>query len=99
MIDYYEYIRSEQWFDLTKPIRKRNKGVCECCKMRYGSCVHHRTYKNLGNEEPKDLLHVCKYCHTMIHNKGEYFIWHHRRKFLEFYRKEIAKELDPGRDL
>lgn len=99
MVDYYKYIHSPEWFQRTQEIRKRINGLCECCTMRYGSCVHHRTYKRLGEELPEDLIHVCKQCHKMIHKKGNFFIWNHRREFLKALQEEIASELEGERDL
>lgn len=91
-INYYEYIVSDEWFKLTEPIRKRNGGLCECCTMRFGEVVHHRTYKNLGHELDKDLLHVCIYCHRMIHKKGIYYIWPSRLEFLILLQTEVEQQ-------
>lgn len=99
MINYYEYIHSPEWFTRTEPVRKRNNGLCECCMMRYGNCVHHRTYQRLGEELEIDLLHVCIYCHRMIHKKGKYFIWISRIDFLIKLQEEIALELNSERDI
>lgn len=100
-MDYYTYIKSEEWFNLTKPIRNRNHGLCECCLIRFGEVVHHRTYKNLGHEKDEDLIHVCHLCHNEIHKKrrrgGYFFIWESRRKFLKQLQNEIAKELKDAR--
>lgn len=30
--------------------------------------LHHKTYKNLGGEHPKDLLPVCQHCHDLCHS-------------------------------
>lgn len=100
MIDYYEYINSQQWYLLTLPVRQRNNKLCELCNMRYGTCVHHRTYRNLGNEQPEDMLHVCVYCHRLIHHKkGGGYLWPSRLPFLQQLQNEILRELEPGRDL
>lgn len=88
-MDYYKYIHSPEWFTRTELIRKRNNGLCECCVMRYGTCVHHRTYERLGEELDSDLLHVCIYCHRMIHKKGKYFIWESRLDFLTQLQGEV----------
>lgn len=99
MINYYAYIKSKAWFARTESVRLRNRGICECCNMRYGTCVHHRTYVRLGKETDADLLHVCKYCHKMIHKKGVFKIWNSRLILLEMYQREISNELDKERDL
>lgn len=95
MINYYEYIHSPEWFARTENVRKRNNGLCECCIMRYATCVHHRTYVRLGYELEEDLLSICKFCHRMIHKKGTYYIWPSRKPFLKLLQEEIAKELEP----
>ena len=93
VIDYYQYIKSEQWYKRTESIRKRNKGICECCNMRYGDSIHHRTYKRLGNELDEDLIHLCDQCHKMVHRLGIFFIWPSRVEFLNQLRKEIKDEI------
>lgn len=42
---------------------------CFCCwaEWRPGFHLHHRTYKNLGNERLMDLVPVCQDCHDLIH--------------------------------
>lgn len=94
MINYYEYIQSDKWYARTESIRRRKGGRCECCCMRRGSEVHHRTYERLGNERDEDLLHVCKPCHRRIHKKGNAFIWPSRIEFLLILQKEVEKVCD-----
>lgn len=91
MINYYEYIKSTEWYERTKEIRARRGGRCECCLMRNGSSVHHRTYERLGNELPEDLIHVCDCCHKMIHGLGVFFIWSSRIPFLKTLQLEVLK--------
>ena len=31
--------------------------------------MHHRTYDNLGDEEPEDLVVLCRKCHATFHGK------------------------------
>jgi len=94
VLNYYVYIKSDEWYSRSAPIRNRNAGICECCNMRYGVSVHHKTYIRLGNETQEDLLHVCRECHEMIHQKGKYPIWKSRVEFLHFLRSEISNELE-----
>lgn len=90
-IDYYVYIKSPEWFKRTESVRARNRGICECCNMRQGSCVHHRSYENLGKEKEEELLHVCEICHNMIHKKKKGFIWPSRIGFLILLQQEVEK--------
>lgn len=32
--------------------------------------VHHKTYRNFGNEKVSELTHVCRQCHQKIHIKA-----------------------------
>lgn len=94
MVNYYEYIKSKDWFERTALVRERNNRLCEVCDMRYGEDVHHRTYERLGAELPEDLLHVCRTCHGMIHQKGNGFIWKSRLPFL----RELIDEQSESED-
>ena len=91
MVDYYDYLDSPEWEEKTKYIRLRNKGICECCNMRFGENVHHRTYERVFNEQDSDLLHVCSYCHKAIHRIEPTFVWPSRMKLLEQLQKEADK--------
>lgn len=88
-MNYYEYINSPEWFEKTEKVRERNDGYCEVCCMRYGEHVHHRTYERLYNEKDEDLLHVCNFCHAMIHRLSEYPIWESKLPFLRILQEEV----------
>ena len=67
---YRAYIQSNAW----RAVRERYwdskmpKNCFGCNKPRHkGMHLHHRTYKNLGNERLMDLVPVCKECHEDIH--------------------------------
>lgn len=90
MSDYYDYLRSAEWAARTEPIRKRNRGRCECCNMRWGTEVHHRTYARVYAERKEDLLLVCHPCHQRIHKLGPAFIWASRIAFLKQLQEEAA---------
>lgn len=67
---YRAYIQSKEW----RAVRERYWASkmpkeCYCCgRPRHsGMHLHHRTYKNLGNERLMDLVPVCKGCHADIH--------------------------------
>ena len=42
---------------------------CELCERRAGEHAHHRVFRSQGgNDEPGNLLWLCRYCHDGIHN-------------------------------
>ena len=73
--NYADYLASEHWQQLRKAAIERTKGRCiPCfCRERYtpATQVHHITYQNLGNENPWELLPVCRKCHEGIHAIGD----------------------------
>ncbi|WP_341940346.1 HNH endonuclease signature motif containing protein [Microbacterium sp. LWH10-1.2] len=68
--NYRAYINSAAW----RATRERYWNsklskecwVCDAPRSK-GMHLHHRTYKNLGNERLMDLVPVCPACHDLIH--------------------------------
>ena len=65
-VDYQKYLASEEWAKVRVDIVAVRGNKCEICGKR-GSQVHHRTYDNLGCEEPEDLILTCGKCHMKEH--------------------------------
>ena len=78
---YHEYIDSPEWKDKRWWMLIINKDKCSKCG-RYGHItfdekgnlipkvilqIHHKNYENLGNENQKDLIVLCKECHENEH--------------------------------
>lgn len=63
---YKEYIKSKEWLDIRLDIIQTRK-CCERCGSKRQLQVHHKTYKNLFNEEPEDLELLCARCHMNEH--------------------------------
>jgi len=66
--DYYEFIKSKTWYEIRKPVLKRDKNKCVHCgnKARH---VHHKWYtRPFGKEKLKQLESVCRKCHQTIHD-------------------------------
>lgn len=71
--DYQSYIQSPTW----RAVRRRYwesklPKFCYGCELPWltfnqGMHVHHRTYKNLGNERLMDLIPLCQRCHSATH--------------------------------
>lgn len=67
---YRAYIQSAQW-RTTRQRYWKSKLPKECyvcdAPRSPGMHLHHRTYKNLGNERLMDLVPVCPKCHEVVH--------------------------------
>lgn len=70
-MNYLDYITSRRWHQ--NPVRlaelKAAGFRCRLCNDNgKGSTieVHHRTYANLGNEQPGDLTALCRICHRVV---------------------------------
>ena len=64
--EYYKYLQSPEWAAIRVDIFFLTGGKCEKCG-REGKQVHHKTYKNVGHEEPEDLILLCGRCHEIEH--------------------------------
>lgn len=69
---YYKYLlhlQSDYWKNIRLKVLERDSRICQKCKEKTATEVHHLTYERLGNELLEDLLAVCKSCHLKIHEK------------------------------
>jgi ribonuclease HI len=71
--DYYAYLRSAAWAAKKEEFRQNAmlaKTTCYICDKPWDNSfnIHHKTYKNLGCEDLRDLVSVCRECHVLIHN-------------------------------
>jgi len=79
-LTYNKYLESDHW----KTLRKRyyKGGDVKNMIMKYGqlcctfcTCInkqlniHHRTYRNLGNEKLGELILLCRDCHYEVHKE------------------------------
>jgi len=64
---YAEYLQTTHWHFKRSDALKRSKYRCQLCNSTKRLDVHHRTYENLGNEEPEDLIVLCRKCHEHFH--------------------------------
>lgn len=69
---YQRYLASREWAVLKNLVRGRSKGVCEHCRSRPASQVHHSTYIRKYKEQLSDLQHVCADCHEYLSGKTEF---------------------------
>lgn len=70
MVDYELYIQSTAWKQKREEFLRYNKGKkkCKCCGRTKRIHVHHLHYKNLGDEQMKDLMYLCEECHMALHS-------------------------------
>lgn len=64
---YQWYLGSAFWRERREWIMKRAEGICEKCKKRRATEVHHLNYLRVFNELPTDLVALCRQCHSEIH--------------------------------
>ena len=67
---YKKYIQSKEWQAVRKRFweSKLPKNCFVCGELDGKMDLHHRTYKNLGNERLMDLVPVHRNCHFEIHD-------------------------------
>jgi hypothetical protein len=68
-IDYHKYLQTEHWQKVRQAAIERAGARCQLCNKPGILHVHHRTYENVGNEQPEDLIALCAHCHAKFHDK------------------------------
>lgn len=61
--EYLRYLATPAWARRREEALIADHYRCFRCKATENLSVHHRTYKNLGNESDLDLMVVCPPCH------------------------------------
>ncbi len=70
LLPYKEYLTTHHWDEKRMEAMKRAGFKCMLCNA--GGCelhTHHRTYDNIGHEDPADLICLCDKCHSKFHDK------------------------------
>jgi 5-methylcytosine-specific restriction endonuclease McrA len=65
---YAAYISSPQWQAKRADVLARDRYECQTCCTTDSLEVHHRHYRNFGNEALADLITLCSQCHEAITN-------------------------------
>jgi 5-methylcytosine-specific restriction endonuclease McrA len=70
-MNYHEYICSREWREHPVRLAELEASGLRCRLCNSGGEdiileVHHRTYENLGNEQPGDLTALCHDCHRVV---------------------------------
>lgn len=69
---YDVYLSSDDWEHKKSKVMQRANYLCEGCGDAKAQVVHHRTYKNVGNEFLFELVALCNPCHDRYHkSEGE----------------------------
>ncbi len=64
-MNYDEYRTTPEWEYRRQATFKRDGGRCVLCNSNYKIQCHHRTYKRIGHESPRDLQTLCGLCHAL----------------------------------
>lgn len=69
--NYEKYLSSKEWKKKREDIAKKRNYICEKCNkyIEKGYHIHHKNYKNFGNEKDEDLLFLCENCHNETHHR------------------------------
>jgi hypothetical protein len=66
---YEEYLAGPVWRKKREKILDRSGGICEGCREKTATQVHHLSYEHVGNEFLFELVAVCDDCHDKLHNQ------------------------------
>ncbi len=62
--EYREYLQSDRWNTIRGYVLERADYACEHCGAEDEVLqVHHKTYANIYDESPSDLVALCVDCH------------------------------------
>lgn len=70
-LDYQAYLKSPHWKQVREGAVRRAGWRCQLCGrdgLKRELHVHHNRYKNLGREQPEDIIVLCKGCHKRHHD-------------------------------
>lgn len=65
---YQLYLLTDKWKDKRERVMERDGRLCQACRRRPATEVHHRTYEHIFNEPLFDLVAVCRTCHENLHS-------------------------------
>ncbi len=69
-LNYELYLQNDYgWRDFRDTIIKTRDSQCEKCHSEIDLEVHHKTYNNVGNEKPEDVIVLCEPCHCLLHRE------------------------------
>jgi hypothetical protein len=66
---YNDYLQSDDWKLKRRKVYDRCRGLCEGCRDRPVTQVHHLTYAHVGDELLYELVGLCDDCHEKAHER------------------------------
>lgn len=68
---YKNFLTTSYWRTIAYHVKKKANFECQLCSSRNNLNVHHKSYRNLGNEmwDLSDLICLCSDCHSTFHHK------------------------------
>lgn len=66
---YAAYLQSPEWWAKRNAAMNRDQHLCQGCRCRPATQVHHLTYARVGRELLIDLTSLCDDCHEAAHTK------------------------------
>jgi hypothetical protein len=64
--DYSDYLLSAAWQSKRRRVLDRDCHICQACRRKKATEVHHLSYKHVFNEPLFELISVCHECHEKI---------------------------------
>ena len=64
---YGRYLASPAWKAKSRLVLLRAQGICEGCRLRPATEIHHTTYDHVGDEFLFELVALCRPCHDKFH--------------------------------
>lgn len=68
-MDYHDFLETPYWKAIAEKVKYKANFRCQICNSNERLNVHHRSYKNHGDElhHMGDLICICKDCHEKHH--------------------------------
>src|SRR5687768_10189388 len=96
-LPYGIYVLTPHWIRVREEVREQSEGVCDDCGVTVESLKdlngHHLTYKNLGREQPGDVIALCRPCHRGRH-PGKQDTRLTRQEWARFHEARRAAEVE-----
>ena len=67
---YTDYLRTDAWRAKRAQALKRDSNLCQGCRERPATQVHHLSHAHVGDELLFELVSICDVCHERAHRKG-----------------------------